>query len=342
MRKVALVFGLALVFVPRSPSQEKAPLRLIQTISVPGVTRRWDHFGVDLKGNRLFATSEEDPAVEVFDLKTNKHIRSLTDFKEPHNVLVFLEMNEIFVVDGEASEIKVLKYDSYELTGRVGLTIDADPVAYDPATKYLYVVNGGREAHTPYCLISVVDTKSGKKLADIMLDTNRLESMAIENSSSRLFVNMTGVNKIGVVDRNKREVVATWPVTAGEQNVPMQYDEARHRLFVVTRKPSKLIVVDTATGKEVTSLPVAEYADDLAYDPVHRRLYVACGGLQGAQGAISVVEQRDADNYQVIATIPTKSGAKTARLVPEMNRYYVGVPGTPKDAPEILVFDVVP
>jgi hypothetical protein len=25
-----------------------------------------------------------------------------------------------------------------------------------------------------------------------------------------------------------------------------------------------------------------------------------------------------------------------------MNRYYVGVPGTPKDAPEILVFDVVP
>jgi DNA-binding beta-propeller fold protein YncE len=342
MRKVALVFGLALVFAPPSPAQEKAPLRLLQTISVSGVTRRWDHFGVDLQGNRLFATSEKDPAIEIFDLKTNKHLRTLTDFKEPHNVLVFPERNELFVVDGEASEIKILKYDSYELTGRVGLSVDADPVVYDPATKYLYVVNGGREAHTPYCLISIVDTKTGKKLADMRLDTNRLESMAIENSGSRLFVNMTGANEIGVVDLKKREVVATWPVTAGQENVPMQYDEARHRLFVVTRKPSKLVVVNTDTGKEVTSLPVADYADDLAYDAAHHRLYVACGGIQGAQGAISVVEQRDADNYRVIATIPTKPGAKTARLVPELNRYYVGVPGTAKDAPQILVFEVLP
>lgn len=342
MRKIAAVFALALIFAPQSPAQEKAPLRLLQAISVPGVTRRWDHFGVDLKGQRLFVASEEEPAVEVFDLKTNKHIRALTDFKEPHNVLVFPELNELFVVDGEASEIKILKYDSYELTGRVALTIDADPVAYDPATRYLYVVNGGREAHTPYCLISIVDTKTGKKLADMKLDTNRLESMAIENSGSRLFVNMTGANKVGVVDRNKREVVATWPITAGEQNVPMQYDEARHRLFVVTRKPSKLVVVNTDTGKEVTSLPVAEYADDLAYDAARHRLYVACGGLQGAQGAISVVEQRDADNYQVIATIPTRPGAKTARLVPELNRYYVAAPGTAKDAPQILAFEVVP
>lgn len=342
MRKVALVLALALVFAPRFSAQEKAPLRLLQTISVPGVTRHWDHFGVDLKGNRLFVTSEDEPAVEVFDLKTNQHVRALTDFKEPHNVLVFPEINELFVVDGEASEIKILKYDSYELIGHVALTIDADPVAFDPATKYLYVVNGGRAAHTPYCLISIVDTKSGKKLADMKLDTNRLESMAIENSSSRLFVNMTGANKIGVVDRNKREVVATWPITAGEQNVPMQYDEGTHRLFVVTRNPSKLVVVNTDTGKEVTSLPVADYADDLAYDAAHHRLYVACGGVKGAQGAISVVEQRGADNYQVIATIPTKPGAKTARLVPELNRYYVGVPGTAKDAPQILAFEVVP
>jgi DNA-binding beta-propeller fold protein YncE len=342
MSKIAFLFAVSLVFAPQSHAQQKAPLRLLQTISVPGVTRHWDHFGVDLKENRLFATSEEDPAVEIFDLKTNQHVRALTEFKEPHNVLVFPEMNKIFVVDGEASEIKILKYDSYELTGRIGLTIDADPVAYDPAAGYLYVVNGGREAHTPYCLISIVEIKSGKKLADMMLDTNRLESMAIENSSSRLFVNMTGVNKIGVIDRNKRAVVATWPITAGEQNVPMQYDEARHRLFVVTRKPSKLVVVNTDTGKEVTSLPVAEYADDLAYDAAHHRLYVACGGLQGALGAISVVEERDADNYKVIATVPTRPGAKTARLVPELNRYYVGVPGTAKDAPQILVFEVTP
>jgi DNA-binding beta-propeller fold protein YncE len=320
-------------------AQEKTPLRLVQSVSVPGVVRKWDHFGVDIKGNRLFVTSEEEPAVEVFDLKTFKHIRALTEFKEPHNVLPVPELGKIFVVDGEASEIKVLDYRSYELVGHIALTIDADPIAYDSSTKLLYVVNGGREAHTPYCLVSVVDLASGKKIADMKLDTNRLESMSIEKSSQRLFVNMTGANAIGVVDREKRAVTQTWPITAAKENVPMQYDETTHRLFVVTRKPSKLVVVNTDTGKEVTSLQVADYVDDLAYDSVHHRLYIPAGG---GDGAVTVVEQRGADDYSVIATIATKPGAKTARFVPELNRYFVGVPAKDKQEAQILVFEVAP
>ena len=339
MKKVFVVLAIVVSWVMQSPAQEKAPLKLVQTVSVPGLARKWDHFGVDLKGNRLFVTSEDEPAIEIFDLKTNMHLRSLTEFKEPHNVMPFPEMNKIYVVDGEASEIKVLDYESYKLIGHIPLSIDADPIAYDPATKYLYVVNGGREAKTPYCLVSVVDTATDKKLADMKLESNRLESMALEKSGRRLFVNMTGANLIGVVDRDKRAVVQTWPITAAKENVPMQYDETTHRLFVVTRKPSKLVVVNTDTGKEVTSLDVADYVDDLAYDAAHHRLYVPAGG---GDGAISVVEQRGADDYKVVATIPTKPGAKTARLVPELNKYYVGVPAKDKQEAQILVFDVTP
>jgi DNA-binding beta-propeller fold protein YncE len=338
MKKPLFILALVLACAASSLAQEKSPLRLVQTIDVPGA-RKWDHFGVDLKGNRLFVSSEEEPAVEVFDLRTNKHLQSLTDFKEPHNVLPFPELKKIFVVDGEASEIKILDYDSYKLIGRIALTIDSDPVVYDPASKYLYVVNGGREAKTPTCLISVVDIATGKKLADMTLETNRLESMAIEKSSNRLFVNMTGINSIGVVDREKRAVVQTWPITAGKENVPLQYDEATHRLFLATRKPSKLVVVNADNGKEVTSLDVADYVDDLAYDAAHHRLYVPGGG---GSGAVSVVEQRGADNYQVVATVPTKPGAKTARLVPELNKYYVGVPAKDAQPAQILVFDVAP
>src|SRR6202035_4026590 len=188
------------------------------------------------------------------------------------------------------------------------------------------VVNGGREAHTPTCLISIVDTATGKKIADMKLDTNRLESMVIERSGPRVFVNMTGINSIGVVDREQRAVVQTWPITAGKDNVPLQYDDATHRLFLATRKPSKLVVVNADNGKEVVSLDVADYVDDLAYDAAHHRIYLPGGGNNGANGAVSVVEQRGADDYQVVATIPTKPGAKTARFVPELNKYYVGVP----------------
>ena len=338
MRKTFFILALALACASQSWAQEKAPLRLSQTINVAGA-RKWDHFGVDLKGNRLFVTSEEEPAVEVFDLRTYKQLQSLTDFKEPHNVLPFPELKKIFVVDGGASEVKILDYDSYKLIGRIALTIDADPVVYDPSSKFLYVVNGGREAHTPTCLISIVDTVSGKKIADLKLDTNRLESMAIEKSGPRLFVNMTGINSIGVVDREKRAVVATWPVTAGKDNVPLQYDEAEHRLFLATRKPSKLVVVYADNGKEVANLDVADYVDDLAYDAAHHRLYLPGGG---GDGAVTVVAQRGADEYKVVATIPTKPGAKTARLVPELNKYFVGVPAKDSQPAQILVYDVAP
>jgi hypothetical protein len=338
MKRLFVILALSFACGPYSPAQQKPPLRLVQTIPVEGA-RHWDHFGVDLKGNRLFVSSEEEPAVEVFDLKTNKHITTLTGFKEPHNVMPFSDLKKIYVVDGGASEIKVFDYDSYKLIGHIALTIDADPFLYDPASKLLYVVNGGREAHTPTCLVSIVDTATGKKIADMKLETNRLESMAMEKSGPRLFVNMTGINSIGVVDREKRAVVQTWPVTAGKDNVPLQYDEATHRLFTATRKPSKLVVVNADNGKEVTSLDVVDYVDDLAYDAGHHRLYVPGGG---GNGGISVVQQSGADDYKVVATVTTKPGAKTARFVPELNKYYVGVPAKDAQAAQILVFDVAP
>ena len=124
--------------------------------------------------------------------------------------------------------------------------------------------------------------------------------------------------------------------------MPMQYDESTHRLFVATRMPSRLVVVNTDTGKEVTSLPTADSVDDLAYDPVLHRLYVPGGNLNGAVGAVTVIQQKDADHYEVIANIPTKPGARNARLVPELNKYYVNVSTKGPQEAQILVFDVVP
>jgi DNA-binding beta-propeller fold protein YncE len=342
MKKLLIVLALVLVWAGKSSAQEKTPLRLVQTISLNGLTRHWDHFGADLKSNRLFVTSGDEPVVDVIDMRTNKLIHTITGTKGSHNVLTFPEMKKIVVVDGEASELKIYNYDTYELMGHTELTIDADPAVYDPVTKYLYVVNGGRAAKTPYCLISVVDMATDKKLADIKLDTNRLESMALEKSGPRLFVNMTTANVIGVVDREKRALVATWPITAGLQNVPMQYDESTHRLFVATRMPSRLVVVNTDTGKEVTSLPTADSVDDLAYDPALHRLYVPGGNLNGAVGAITVIQQKDADHYEVIANIPTKPGARNARLVPELKKYYVNVSTKSPQEAQILVYDVIP
>jgi DNA-binding beta-propeller fold protein YncE len=156
------------------------------------------------------------------------------------------------------------------------VAIDADSIAFDPATNYLYVVAGGREAHTPYSFISVIDTNSSKKLRDIKVNTNHVEAIVLEKAGSRMFANLTGESAVGVLDRNRSTLSATWPLPAGDKaNVAMAFDETNRRVFVVTRNPGKLIVLNSDSGKLVTDLPAVGMVDDAVYDAQHKRIYLA-------------------------------------------------------------------
>ena len=319
-------------------AQDKAPLKLVATIPLPGLhDGDFDHFAPDIEGHRLFLTAEENEKVQVLDTSSNQLIHTIEDVKAPHAIMFRKDLKKLFIVEGDASAVKVYDSDSYKLVGEIKLSIDADSIAYDPATNYLYVVNGGREAHTPYSLISVVDTNSSKKLRDIKINSNHVEAIVLEKSGPRLFCNITGQNAVGVLDRNKSVLTATWPLPAGDtQNVAMALDEPDHRLFVVTRKPGKLIVLDSNSGKVIASLPAVGMVDDMSYDPRQRRIYLA-----GDQ-FVDVFEQKDPDHYVLLAKIPGSFRAKTGILIPGLNRYYLAVPHHGDKDAEVRVYEVQP
>jgi DNA-binding beta-propeller fold protein YncE len=319
-------------------AQEKAPLKLVETIPLPGLKDGdFDHFAPDVDGHRLFLTGEENGKVEILDTSTNKLIHTMEDIKAPHAILYRKDLKKLFIVEGDASTVKVYDSDSYQPVGEITVSIDADSIAYDPATNYLYVVNGGREAHTPYSLISVIDTNTSKKLRDIKINSNHVEAIVLEKSGPRMFLNITSQNAVGVLDRAKSTLTATWPLPAGDkQNVAMALDEANHRLFVVTRNPGKLIVLNSDSGKVIASLPAVGLVDDMSYDAQHKRLYLA-----GDQ-FVDVFEQKDPDHYLLLAKIPGSFRAKTAILVPELNRYYLAVPHHGDKDAEVRVYEVQP
>ena len=59
-------------------AQQGPPLKLLQKVTIPGLKDGdFDHFAVDLEGQRLFLTAEMNTAVEVFDLRTNKLIHGI-------------------------------------------------------------------------------------------------------------------------------------------------------------------------------------------------------------------------------------------------------------------------
>jgi hypothetical protein len=310
-----------------------APLRLIQTITLPGTIKgNFDHFGIDLKRNRLFATPEDSQSVLVIDLAQGKLLHRIDGIVRPHAVLYREDTDRIYITDGGDGSVKVYDAESYKLVDRIVLLKDADSIGYDPSRKLLYIDNGGGDVHQTYSMFSTVDTSGNKKISDMKVDGDTLEAMSLDSYRPRIYINDKAKNEVVVVDRWKNTIVAKWPITLGKINVTMALDEQRQRLFVGCRD-GKLIVLDSNTGKELQTLPITPGVDDIIYDPKSKRLY-AIGG-----GSVDVYDQISMDKYVSRGGVSTGSKARTGRLVPQLNRLFVAAPQDGSQSARVVIFE---
>lgn len=335
--KATLLSTVLLTFAIGTSAQDKAPLKLLHSTPIPELKDGdFDHLTADVAGNRLFVTAEENSKVLVFDLKTNKLIHTIADLKAPHSMLYRADLKKLFVVDSDLGEVKIYDSESYKPEGGIKVREGADASGYDPSTKLYYVVNGGKDAKLPNAYISVIDVDSGKTEGDIKIDSDDVEGVAFEKSGARMFVNVRGKNAVEVYDRKSRELKATWSIAeTGKNPTSMSFDEDAHRLFLGTRVPGKLVVLDSDSGKVVTSYPAAAMIDDMAFDGASKRIYFA-----GTE-FLDVFHETNADHYERIGHIATSFRAKTGVLVPELKRYYLAVPHHDKQVAELRVYEVL-
>src|SRR6267143_1385247 len=125
MKKMRFVFlALFVALAVSLQAQEKAPLKLVETIPLPGLKDGdFDHFAPDVDGHRLFLTAEENGKVEVFDISTNQLIYTIDDLKAPHAIFYRKDLRKLFIVDGDASAVKVYDRDNYQKVGEIAVAI---------------------------------------------------------------------------------------------------------------------------------------------------------------------------------------------------------------------------
>ena len=306
----------------------RAPLALVQRIPLPGVMGRMDHLGIDLAGNRVFAAAlgENQNTVEVVDFAAGKRIFSIKGQSKPQGVFYSAEFNRLFVSNGDAGNYKVFRGDDLSLTSTVPLGINPNHVGYDPASKYLYVAF--RDPNAGH--LAIVDTRTGTRIGDIRTDALP-GGIRFESKGPRIFVTLQGLKQLGVVDRNKREEIATWPIPQLVQSLAL--DEDHHRLFAGGRMPAMLFVFDTGTGKQIAALDCVSGIDDLWYDAARKRIYAT--GIDG----IAVYDQKDADHYTPMLKVTSAPGAATSLWAPSLNRLFVSAPGDGNNEAAILVFE---
>jgi len=317
------------VMTTDAQAEESSPLRLVQTIALPNVEGRIDHMAVDVKGRRLFVAALGNNSVEVLDLRAGKHLQSITGLHEPQGVGFILEFNKLFIANGKSGACDILDGSSFKRIKSVEFADNADNVRYDATSRRVYVGYGSGG-------LGVIDPANDNQIGDIKLAAHP-ESFQLEKSGSRIFVNLPDAKKIVVVDREARKTIATWPATGAAANFPMALDEPHHRLFVGFRKPARLLVFDTESGKVMANLESPGDADDIFYDSSRRRVYIS-----GGDGSIGVFQQQDADHYQPMAKIPTAVGAPTALFVLALNRLYLAVPHRGSQKAEVRVYEAQP
>jgi len=323
-------------FLDEIAAQTPPLLQLQHTVELPGYTGDFDHFAVDRQRSRLLLAAEDHGTLEVFDLKTGKHLRTITGFETPHSILVQPGASTILVTDSGNSMSKLLDSDTYEKKGAVTLVPGADSIGYDPAEHVVYVVTGGKDANMKTAELAAVDPDTGEKKRALTFQDDHVEAMAIEKDGNRLFINLTQTNKLAVVDRKTMKLLALWPVPPAQQNAMVALDSLHHRLYLGCRKPGMIVTMNSDTGEITGTVPGPLRSDELLFDAASHRLY-----MPGGEGYIGVYDTSDPDHLKMISRVLSAPGAKTGILIPDMKEIVLAAsPGDTKATAKVLTFGV--
>jgi DNA-binding beta-propeller fold protein YncE len=338
----AIIFVTGLFFLAAAQGQEQPqPLKLVQKIPLPrSFEGRIDHQSVDVKGNRYFLSGLGNGTVEVVDLAAGKVLHTITGFSMAQAALYVPETNLIFVADGEMNFLNIYDGATYELVRSMTSLENADNLRYVPANPRYgggtgTVMLGYGEGPTSALRIM---NAAGKPLSEIRLEAHP-ESFQVDTNpgSFRVFVNINELGYIAAADTNHRRVMEKWPVPGFKALFPMAFDEKDQRLFVASRNPPALVILDSKSGKVVTSVEAPDGSDDLWYDAARKRLY-----MSAVEGVIGVFEQHDPDHYSLVAKVPSVPGSATSYFAPALNRLFVPAPPYQGQPAQVLVYEVQP
>jgi DNA-binding beta-propeller fold protein YncE len=304
---------------------DQAPLRLTQTVPLPGIKGRFDHFAIDAAGKRLFIAALGNNTLEVVDLAAGKRICSLAGMSKPTGILYLPDQNQVAVANGDDGTLKLLSGADFKVLQNLSGLSDADNLRFDPETKLAWLGYGEGA-------LALIDPASAKLIASVKLPAHP-ESFQLEKAGPRIFVNVPDARQVAVIDREKRAICDTWLMERFQANFPMALDELNHRLFVGCRQPARLVVLDTVTGKSVTDLAISGDIDDLFYDSARKQLYLSCG-----EGFVDIIKQTTPDTYARVSQLPTASGARTCYFSADLDRLYLAVPGRGLQKAEIRVY----
>lgn len=256
----------------------------------------WDYITVDATGKRLFISHAT--MVQVVDVKSGRVTGTIPDTKGVHGIALAQDLNKGFISNGKDSSVTVFNLQTLAVVTKIKVTgSNPDAILYDTFSHHVFTFNGRSSNAT------VIDANSLKVIATIALEGK--PEFSVCDGRGNVYVNIEDKNLITVINSESLKIENSWPVAPGESPSGLAIDKVTHRLFSVCDNKT-MVIMDARNGKIITTLPIGERTDGVAFDPGKKRAYSSNG-----DGTMSVIEEVNENTFRVIENMVTQRGART-------------------------------
>jgi YVTN family beta-propeller protein len=269
----------------------------------------WDDLNVDPISHRLFVSHSD--RVVVIDTNKDAVITEIRDTPGVHGIAIAHDLKKAFSSNGKENKVSVINLETLATQSKIQVGENPDAIVYEPSNQEVYAFNG--RSHS----VSVIDAKSEKVTTTISLP-GKPEFAAIDPVVHRVFVNIEDKNSIVAIDTKTHQVAATWILEGCESPSGLAIDPKNHRLFSACEN-QKMVMVDSETGRMITSMPTGEGTDGAAFDSSLGLVF----SPNGKSGTITIAREKSPDQLVVIQTLKSRVGARTMTLSPADHRIYL-------------------
>jgi YVTN family beta-propeller protein len=285
-----------------------------------------DYVAVEPATGRVFVSRSTH--MMVVEGATGKVVGDIANTPGVHGAGIATKAGHGFTTNSGDQTVTMFDLKTLEPIKQIKVGPGLDGIMYDEPDDKIILTNHSR----PIGTLTAIDPHTGDILATVELEDTAPEG-AVADGKGHIYVNNEGKNTIQVIDVKTWKATASWPLAPCEGPTGIAYDNATNRLFSGCSNTS--VVVDPGTGKVIASIKNGTRVDALGWDPLQKLIYIPNGG----EGNVTVAHQDSADQYTIVATVPTFAGAKTITVDPTTHTAYLfqpergPAPAPPPDAP---------
>lgn len=279
--------------------------KVMKSYPVPG-DGGFDYVVFEPSAARLYLS--HGTKVDVLEAGSGRIVGAVQNTPGVHGIAVVPELHRGFTSNGGDATVSVFDTSNLQTLQTIAVDKDPDYIFYDAGSKRVFVCHGDADE------ITVIDPQSSKVVGKIALGGGA-EAAVVDGASG--FVNLEEESSVVHFDASKMSVLHRWPITGGKTPTGLAMDKSSKRLFIGCRS-KVLAVMDATNGRVITTLPIGERVDAVAFDPKSHLIFTSNGG-----GTISIIHQDGPDAYTKVSEVATEPSAKTMAFDPASNHLFL-------------------